>query len=291
MMKLWRIAPVGLAVALAGCAPPAVAPAPVANEQPPTGFPAVCQPGEVEVMLLGTYHFEGSTNDAVQTPAADVLSERRQAELEELSGRLARWAPDQIAVEWPFSFADSTTAIYQRYASTGTTQSRNEVVQIGFRLARRLGHATVHPIDHQMPIGNDSIEPLHARRPEFKQRQDSLLAVLRTRADSIALWQRGTTLIEHLRDANSEHGLSGGNSLGMFGSLLAAGEGANRGGPQLIARWYERNIIMVHNLTRVLRPGTRRVLVVVGSGHVPAMRNILHESPDFCPVSSLPYLR
>jgi CTP:molybdopterin cytidylyltransferase MocA len=77
----------------------------------------------------------------------------------------------------------------------------------------------------------------------------------------------------------------------MFGSMLAAGQGGNRGGPQLLARWYERNIIMAHNLTRVLRPGTRRVLVVVGSGHVPPMRNVLHESPDFCPVSPLPYLR
>lgn len=291
MIELCRRAGIAAAVALSGCAPAAVAPAPVANEQPPTGFPAVCQPGEVEVMLLGTYHFAGSNTDAVQTPAADVLSDQRQAELEELSRRLARWAPDQIAVEWPFSFADSTTARYQRYAAAGTTQSRNEVVQIGFRLARRLGHATVHPIDHQMPLGNDSIEPLYARRPEFKQREDSLLAVLRARGDSIAQWQRGTTIIEHLRDANSERGLSGGNSLGMFGSLLAAGEGANRGGPQLLARWYERNIIMVHNLTRVLRPGTRRVLVVVGSGHVPPMRNVLHESPDFCPVSALPYLR
>lgn len=26
----------------------------------------------------------------------------------------------------------------------------------GFRLARHLGHAAVHPMDHQMPIGNDS---------------------------------------------------------------------------------------------------------------------------------------
>jgi hypothetical protein len=29
------------------------------------------------------------------------------------------------------------------------------------------------------------------------------------------------------------------------------------------------------------------VLVIVGSGHVPPMRNILDESPDFCPVSPL----
>ena len=241
-------------------------------------------------MLLGTYHFEGSANDAVDTPAADILGPRRQAELEELATRLASWGPQQIAVEWPFSFADSATARYRRYAETGTTQSRNEVAQVGFRLARRLGHGTVHPIDHQMPLGNDSIEALYRRRPEFKAHSDSLLAVLQRESVGLRAWQRETSLIEHLRAANSDEGLQGGNSFAMFGSMLAAGEGANRGGPQLLARWYERNIIMVHNLTRVLRPDTRRALVVVGSGHVPAMRNVLHESPDFCPVSPLPYL-
>ena len=76
----------------------------------------------------------------------------------------------------------------------------------------------------------------------------------------------------------------------MFTYLLV-GEGENRGGPRMLARWYERNFYMAHNLTRVLRPGTRRVLVLVGSGHVPPLRNILDESPQFCPVSPLPYLR
>ncbi len=276
---------------LTGCASSRLAPAPVTAEQPPTGFPAVCAPGEVEVVLLGTYHFAGSATDAVQSPVEDVLSPRRQAELEELADRLARWSPDQIAVEWPLSFADSTTARYQRYVATGTTQSRNEVVQIGFRLARRLGHPTVYPIDHPMPIGNDSIQPLAARRPDLIQRRDSLLAVLQRRADSVSIWHRGTSIIEHLHAANTDEALRGGNSFSMFGSFLPAGEGSNLAGPQLLARWYERNIIMAHNLTRVLRPDTRRVLVIVGSGHVPPLRNILDESPQFCPVSPLPLLR
>jgi hypothetical protein len=281
---------IGAAVALGGCGAFNVPPAPAPADPTPTGFPAVCRPGEVEVMLLGTYHFEGSANDAVDTPAEDILGPRRQAELEELATRLAEWGPQQIAVEWPYSFADSATARYRRYADAGTTQSRNEVAQIGFRLARRLGHGTVHPIDHQMPLGNDSIEALYRRRPEFKAHSDSLLAVLQRESVRLRAWQRETSVIEHLRAANSDEGLQGGNSFAMFGSMLAAGEGANRGGPQLLARWYERNIIMVHNLTRVLRLDTRRALVVVGSGHVPAMRNILHESPYFCPVSPLPYL-
>lgn len=241
-------------------------------------------------MLLGTYHFEGSDADAVQTPAADILSERRQGELQDLSERLAKWSPDQIAVEWPFSFADSTTALYRRYEASGSTQNRNEVVQIGFRLARMLAHPTVYPIDHQMPIGNDSLEVMLERRPDVKERLDSLTHVLKTRADSVSAWQEQTSVIAHLREANSEEGLRGGNSLGMFGSFLAAGEEANTGGPRLLARWYERNFIIAHNLTRVLNPDARRVLLVVGSGHVPPLRNIFAESPDFCPVSPLPYL-
>lgn len=269
----------------------ALAAAPSAAQQSPTGFPAACEPGEVQVMLLGVYHFQGSGNDAVQAPAEDVLTPRRQAELEDLAARLARWEPQQVAVEWPFSFADSTTAWYRRYASTGTSQSRNEVVQIGFRLARRLGHATVHSIDHQMPMGNDSIEALLARRPDLARRSDSLLALMQARADSARPHHEAMTIVQRLREANTEQALHGGNSLGMFGSFLAAGEGGNLGGPQLLARWYERNIIMAHNLTRVLAPGTRRVLVIVGSGHVPPLRNVFDESPDFCPVSPLPYLQ
>lgn len=260
-------------------------------QERPTGFPATCAPGEVEVMLLGTYHFAGSSGDAVQTPATDILSPLRQAELDTVAARLARWAPQQIAVEWPLSFADSTAARYARYVAAGTSASRNEVVQVGFRLARRLGHAGVDPIDHPMGVGNDSIGALLERRPDLAQRRDSLLAVLRAGADSTSRWHRETTILEHLRAANTDQALHGGNSMSMFGSFLAAGEGDNRSGPQLLARWYERNLYMAHNLTRVLRPGTRRVLALVGSGHVPPLRNLLDESPDFCPVSPLPYLR
>jgi hypothetical protein len=77
----------------------------------------------------------------------------------------------------------------------------------------------------------------------------------------------------------------------MFGSYLPAGDATNLAGPQLLARWYERNILIAHNLTRILREDTRRVIVLVGSGHVPPLRNVFDESPDYCPVSPLFLLR
>lgn len=277
--------------ATGGCAAPLRGPAPVAEHTVPTGFPATCDASDVHVMLLGTYHFDGSATDAVKQPTADPLTPARQAQLQELSERLARWRPQQIAVEWAASFADSTTAWYKRYQASGVTTSRNEVVQIGFRLARRLQHPTVYPVDYQMGIGNDSIEALYVRRPEFKALMEGRQAAEQRSADSSSEWHARATIVEQLRAANTNAGLHGGNSRAMFGSFLTAGEGANYGGPQLLARWYERNFRMAHNLTRALRPETKRILVIVGSGHVPPLRTIFDEAPGFCPVSPLPYLQ
>lgn len=290
------ILPLCMATFLAGCGPaarPSTEGAPsVARDDLPPGFPLACAPNEVLVMLLGTYHFEGSTRDAVSGAPQDVRTPVRQAELEDVVARLARWSPEQVAVEWPFDFADSTTVRYKRYIERGgATTSRDEVVQIGFRLARRLGHATVYPIDHQMGLGNDSLGALLARRPVFQRRADSVMTVLRADAKAEEQTNAGLPIVERLRRVNEDAALHAGNSGSMFGSWLATGEGTNRGGPQLLARWYERNFYMAHNLTRVLRPETRRVLVLVGSGHVPPLRNILDESPQFCPVSPLSFLR
>ncbi|HEX6575109.1 MAG TPA: DUF5694 domain-containing protein [Gemmatimonadaceae bacterium] len=257
----------------------------------PTGFPSQCAPGEVEVMLLGTFHFEGSATDAVSGAPVDMLGAEKQAQLEQLADRLAKWAPQQIAVEYPATTADTVTARYSRYvASGGQTRSSNEVVQVGYRLARKLGHSNVYPVDYRMNIGNDSISALLARRPDLQRLSDSLTTVLKAESAAREKAESIMSLTERLRQQNTDSALHAGNSWSMFHFLLA-GEGNNRGGPKLLASWYERNIQIIHNLTRVLRPETRRVLMIMGSGHVPALRNILDESPMFCPVSPLPYLR
>jgi hypothetical protein len=274
-------------ITIAGCT--SLHPGLAADTQasPPTGFPAACNANDVQVMLLGTYHFAGSTGDAVSQRAADVLTDARQSELEELTERLAHWAPQQIAVEWPVTFADSTTARYNAYRATGLASSPNEVVQVGFRLARRLKHSAVYPIDFQMGMGNDSIGVLFTRRPEFKALMEARQAAEQRSADSSAERRGYSTLLQQLREANTDAALHEGNSRAMFGSFLSAGEGQNYGGPQMLSRWYERNFRMAHNLTRVLRPETRRVLVIIGSGHVPPLRTIFDEAPGFCPVSPL----
>ena len=168
----------------------------------------------------------------------------------------------------------------------------HEVVQVGFRLAERLGHAAVYPIDDDSYLDlNDSLRAIDQRRPEFKRTRDSIIAVLQAEATRTNEWMRGTTIREHLVRLNGDESLHRGNSLGMFGGYLQVGDGSNYGGPQFLAQWYARNFNMAHNLTRLLGPDVKRVLVVVGSGHVPPLRNVLDEAPQFCPVSPLSVLR
>ena len=258
----------------------------------PTGFPATCARAEVQVMLLGTYHFANPGRDVIKQDIDDVLQPRRQAELEDLASRLASWKPDRIAVEQPISQTDSARARYARYRAKTLAPSRNEVVQIGFRLASRLGHDAVYPIDDDSYLDlNDSLKAVDRRRPEFKRTRDSISAVLQEEAVATNAWMRTTTIREHLLRLNGDEALHRGNSLGMFGGYLSAGEGQNYGGPQFLAQWYARNFNMAHNLTRVLRPEVRRILVIVGNGHVAPLRNLLDEAPQFCPVSPLSLLR
>lgn len=258
----------------------------------PTGFPASCAPAEVQVMLLGTYHFANPERDVIKQDIDDVLQPKRQSELEDLVTRLASWKPDRVAVEWPVSQADTARARYARYLAQTLPPNRNEVVQIGFRLASRLGHDAVYPIDDDSYLDlNDSLKAVEQRRPEFKRTRDSIVAVLQKEAETTNAWMRTTTLREHLLRLNGDAALHAGNSLGMFGGYLHAGEGQNYGGPEFLTQWYARNFNMAHNLTRMLRPDVKRILVLVGSGHVPPLRNLLDEAPQFCPVSPLSFLR
>lgn len=261
-----------------------------AGGEPDTGFPRTCAPGEVQVMLLGTYHMASPGQDGVQSRVDDVLSPEHQAELARLSRQLGSFAPDLVAVEMEMGDSATLRQWYGQYRAGTLAPSRNEIVQIGLRVAHDLGGVPVHPFDYPMRMWNDSVDALWKRRPEFQVRADSISAQAQRVSDAEAPSFLGMPIIQRLRLANSPPSL--GRSEGwQWDIYLPAGEGDNYGGAQAIARWWERNIRMVHNLHRATTPATRRILAIVGSGHLVPLRDLLDASPQFCPVSALPYLR
>ncbi|MFC6726787.1 hypothetical protein ACFQE1_20915, partial [Halobium palmae] len=92
----------------------------------PEEWPAPDREGQVEVLLLGTYHMDDPGLDEVNVDADDVLTDSRQAELRELADRLATWDPDRIAVERPHDRADELDDRYREYRSGERAYDREE---------------------------------------------------------------------------------------------------------------------------------------------------------------------
>ena len=90
----------------------------------------------VEVMILAATHFANPGRDVFNVAFDDVLSEKRQAEIVAVTEALRAFAPTAVAVEWA---ADVTAKDYTAYLAGTLKPSRNEVVQIGFRLAAAQG--------------------------------------------------------------------------------------------------------------------------------------------------------
>lgn len=259
-------------------------------EANPTVWPH-CAAGQIEVMLLGTVHMANQNLDAENTDVPDVRTPEIQAELDFLVARLTPYAPSKVMVEWVYGAEqariDSSFAAYR--ASGGQTQSRDEVEQVAFRFAQALGHEAVYPIDFARGMDWSAVQDYAAAGGPIKHTMnysDLIPERLRVAPDSVI---RALSMTDYYAWLNDDAALRG-NHFGMFAGALGAGSGDDYPGPDTITAWYGRNLNMVHNILRTVEPGDERVFVLVGAGHVRAMRHFLDEAPHFCPVSPMPFL-
>ena len=99
-------------------------------------------PARAEVLVLGVYHMSNPGRDIFNTQADDVLAPERQEEIAQAITALSRFHPTKIAVEGDFS-DNHIPKNYTDYLAGKHELTRNEIEQIGFRLAKELGHKTV----------------------------------------------------------------------------------------------------------------------------------------------------
>ena len=240
---------------------------------------AECQPGQVEVQILGTFHF-------AQDDEVDVTTASRQGELGAVLDRLAARAPRWIAVEYPHLrqvALDSSYAAY-RARPDETPESRNEIAQIGFRLARRLGHERVHAVDVPMNLWHDSIQVFDDTWPDSRA---GLRGRWPGRFAEPAFSAPDSTLAAILRSLNRDE--VPGNSE-MYGGFLPLVEDEVYAGALKLRPWYDRNLRIVQNLFRVADPAGDRVLLVIGAGHLRVLKQIMEMTPQLCAVSALAVL-
>jgi len=86
----------------------------------------------------------------------DVLSDHRQRELAELVRHLGRYRPTEVCVEAPSETQHELDEAFARFVSGEMEPRRDEIAQIGFRLARDAGLPGVHAIDDRTPMRWDA---------------------------------------------------------------------------------------------------------------------------------------
>ncbi|HYW05603.1 MAG TPA: DUF5694 domain-containing protein [Longimicrobium sp.] len=237
------------------------------------------------VMVLGTYHFGNPGLDVVKTDVADVLLPARQAEIERTTAALARFRPTKIVIEAVPSAAARWDSLYRAYRGGTHALARDEREQIGLRLAARLGHARVYPIDHggEFPFG-----ALMA----YAQAHDTAAArLIQTRLAAITAEenrrQREMTVAGNLRFRNEPRQVTADH--GLYLTLNAVGAGDGYAGAALVSKWYERNLFIFANLQRITQPGDR-ILVIYGSGHSAIFRELIRSTPGMTLTESIDYL-
>ena len=255
----------------------------------PQEFPLPESP-KTEIMVLGTYHMGNPGLDTFNVEADDILSERRQAEIRAVVAALAEFNPTMIAIESPHN---STVRIdkYQTYLDGDYELVRDEIDQIGFRLAKELGHETVYPVDYRWSMGAgledvDEEKFLADYAGINAAMNDMGLAYTKAQEEKLST----STVGGQLRYLNSDSMLYA-NHYMYITFDMKMGQGDEFIGPSVVANWYKRNLLITHNLIRLAgSSGEERILVIIGQGHAYLLNQFLDESPFFERVDAADYL-
>ena len=164
--------------------------------------------------------------------------------------------------------------------------SRNEVVQLGFRLARQLGIPAVDGIDVEGDFPYDAVEAYakaHGQERVLAQANATVESDVRQEIASLAHGTIGQTL----RSLNDPAQIAHGND--FYRLMLTVGGGAQQPGADLLTAWYKRNFYICANLAQLAKPGDR-VAVFYGAGHAFLLRECVREMPGYRLIEANDYL-
>ena len=246
----------------------------------------------VQVMVLGTWHFDNPGLDVVNVEAEDVRTERRQRELEAIAAALAEFRPTKVMVEKVARTPDLVDSAFASFSPKLLREKKDERFQIAYRLAHRLGHDKVYAIDEQPSEGEPDYFPfgkvieVAKSKDQMATLQESMAAV---EADKKSFQEKQgrASLASLLAEENQPSPWKTG--IGGYYEVLGVGDTETQPGAELNAYWYMRNAKIFGKLMKVAEPGDR-ILVIFGTSHAYWLRHFAKEVRGFENVDPTLYL-
>ena len=227
-----------------------------------------------EVLVLGVYHMANPGRDIFNMQADDVLAPKRQAEIAQLLEVLKKFQPTKIAIE-----ADMYGRRRQEYAdylAGKHTLSRNENDQLGYRLAKELGHKAIYPVDADgdFPFQRfTNYAKGSGRTKELEAMMGEIGAMVKAQNDYLA----SHTVLETLLYMNTDSKVT--EDVGFYYRQAHFSEPGDWAGADLVSDWFRRNMRIYSNIVKLVDSPNERVLVIYGAGHLGWLRQNFSSDP------------
>ena len=254
-------------------------------------------------MILGSPHLAGWGGNHVNHIMDDMFEPGRQRELQQLADQLAQFNPTKIAVQVdPLDAAFQSQ--YDAYLNGDLQLKRHEMHQIGFRLAKQVGHMKVYCVDYW---------PWPDRNPFFPDEFDwnltDYITFAKTHNQEHFLFSVDTSEGKVIKDENGaiwvepeyEPIIDMYKRLNQPDRIIADQQSYLRlarigledeypGANWLSHSWFDRNLKIFVNLTRITESADDRILFIVAAGHVYLIQHYLEASLDYIIENPLEYL-
>ena len=237
-------------------------------------------------MLLGTFHFDNPGLDAVKYTPIDVMQPEQQAYVVALSERLARFAPTKVLLEYTDDADEKINQRYRDYLAGKFELRKNEVYQVGFRVAKLMGHKRVYGFDAAAPAQDLKLWDYLSQEPAA---ESALNTLIETESRRLQELHRTKSLQEILTLSNSPEENQRNKGFYMLLNPVGA-KGRLFHGADASADWWHRNLRMYAIVQQQAAPG-ERVLAIAGSGHVAVMHDFLRRIPSASRRTSSPISR
>ena len=258
------------------------------------------------IMILGSGHLANPGMDTFNYKMDDVLAPKRQHEIEALVTQLKAFRPTKIALETDERYDAAINADYQAYLKGTYELKRGEGNQIGFRLAKQMGHPKVYCVDY---FRNYSEEPdaffpenfdwdvmdfdtfAKEHNVDYRLKSSPTEGKI-TRDKDGTIWiesEKYEPIIDMYIRLNEPEGRLADHQEYLRIARIGLGDqypGANWVGHL----WHTRNLKIFVNLTRITESEDDRILLIIGAGHVFLVQQFLEDSADYIIESPLKYL-
>ena len=229
-----------------------------------------------EILIVGTFHMANRNHDAYNVRADDMLSANRQREIAEVINAVKTFRPTKIAIEADIDDGARVGREYADYVAGKYQLSADETNQLGYRLARELGHARVYPVNawagNDFPLAAVSdYAKAHGRDAEYQAVMAKWGAATRELDDFL----KTHSVLQTLEHANSDAFVA--ENMGPYFEMTRFGESGDYAGPDLLGNYYLRNIRIYHNIINLISSPAERLLVIYGYGHLGWLRDIARQ--------------